>query len=134
MRAAGIPVAFGLCEAEARRQNAPYLKLLRAGRPYVHAVSERLGPDARDASFRLLERTPEIVGWLEDRLGDYPYVSTGGVVSGIGRLGFALETASRPVYPYVGGPGYVGNIALVVHEQAHQWFGDDVSIRRWHDL
>src|SRR5437016_10848892 len=27
LRAAGIPVAFGLCEAEARRQNRPYLPL-----------------------------------------------------------------------------------------------------------
>ena len=30
-------VEFGLCEAEARRLNAPYLKLLATGRPYVHA-------------------------------------------------------------------------------------------------
>lgn len=34
---AGIPIDFGLCAKEARRQNAPYLKLLGAGRPYVHA-------------------------------------------------------------------------------------------------
>jgi diaminohydroxyphosphoribosylaminopyrimidine deaminase/5-amino-6-(5-phosphoribosylamino)uracil reductase len=34
---AGVPVAFGLREAEARRLNAPYLKLLGTGRPYVHA-------------------------------------------------------------------------------------------------
>jgi diaminohydroxyphosphoribosylaminopyrimidine deaminase/5-amino-6-(5-phosphoribosylamino)uracil reductase len=37
LRAAGIPVDIGLCEREARRQNAPYLQLLRSGRPYVHA-------------------------------------------------------------------------------------------------
>jgi len=37
LRAAGTPVTFGLCEKEARRQNAPYLKLLATGRPYVHA-------------------------------------------------------------------------------------------------
>jgi diaminohydroxyphosphoribosylaminopyrimidine deaminase/5-amino-6-(5-phosphoribosylamino)uracil reductase len=37
LRAAGIPCEFGLCEQEARRQNAPYLMLLTAGRPYVHA-------------------------------------------------------------------------------------------------
>src|SRR5437868_2575698 len=37
LRAADVPVTFGLCEEEARRLNAPYLKLLRTGRPYVHA-------------------------------------------------------------------------------------------------
>lgn len=37
LRAAGITVAFGLCEAEARRQNAPYLMLVGQGRPWVHA-------------------------------------------------------------------------------------------------
>lgn len=37
LRAVGIPVELGCCEAEARRQNAPYLKLLATGRPYVHA-------------------------------------------------------------------------------------------------
>ena len=37
LRAAGILVETGLCAEEARRLNAPYLKLLETGRPYVHA-------------------------------------------------------------------------------------------------
>jgi diaminohydroxyphosphoribosylaminopyrimidine deaminase/5-amino-6-(5-phosphoribosylamino)uracil reductase len=37
LRAAGVPVEFGPCAREAERLNAPYLKLLRTGRPYVHA-------------------------------------------------------------------------------------------------
>lgn len=36
LREAGREVHVGLCEAEARRLNAPYLKLLRTGRPWVH--------------------------------------------------------------------------------------------------
>jgi diaminohydroxyphosphoribosylaminopyrimidine deaminase/5-amino-6-(5-phosphoribosylamino)uracil reductase len=36
LRDAGIEVHVGLCEPEARRLNAPYLKLLRTGRPWVH--------------------------------------------------------------------------------------------------
>ncbi len=104
------------------------------GRPYVYAVSKRLGATARQRSFDLLRTTPEIVTWLESQFGRYPYDSLGGVVAGIDHLDFALENASRPVYPYVGGPAFDGNIALVVHEQAHQWFGDDVSVRRWKDL
>ncbi len=37
LRDAGLEVHVGLCEADAKRLNAPYLKLLRTGRPWVHA-------------------------------------------------------------------------------------------------
>jgi diaminohydroxyphosphoribosylaminopyrimidine deaminase/5-amino-6-(5-phosphoribosylamino)uracil reductase len=37
LRRAGVPIEFGLCETEARRLNAPYLKLLATGRPWLHA-------------------------------------------------------------------------------------------------
>jgi diaminohydroxyphosphoribosylaminopyrimidine deaminase/5-amino-6-(5-phosphoribosylamino)uracil reductase len=37
LRAAGIGVEVGLLEHEARQLNAPYLKLLATGMPYVHA-------------------------------------------------------------------------------------------------
>src|SRR5437660_789635 len=37
LRAAGITVDVGSCEADARRLNTPYLKLLASGRPYVIA-------------------------------------------------------------------------------------------------
>lgn len=37
LRDAGLDVAVGVCEAEAKRLNAPYLKLLRTGRPWVIA-------------------------------------------------------------------------------------------------
>jgi diaminohydroxyphosphoribosylaminopyrimidine deaminase/5-amino-6-(5-phosphoribosylamino)uracil reductase len=37
LRAAGVAIEFGVGAAEARRQNAPYLKRLATGRPYVHA-------------------------------------------------------------------------------------------------
>ncbi len=37
LQAAGIEVEVGLGETSARRLNAPYLKVLATGRPYVHA-------------------------------------------------------------------------------------------------
>jgi len=36
LRAAGLKVEVGVCEPEARRLNAAYLKLLSTGRPWVH--------------------------------------------------------------------------------------------------
>jgi len=37
LREAGLEVDTGLCEAEARRLNAPYVKLIQTGRPHVIA-------------------------------------------------------------------------------------------------
>jgi diaminohydroxyphosphoribosylaminopyrimidine deaminase/5-amino-6-(5-phosphoribosylamino)uracil reductase len=37
LRQAGVSVDFGIGEEEARRLNAPYVKLLATGRPWVHA-------------------------------------------------------------------------------------------------
>lgn len=37
LRAAGVRVECGVCEADALELNAPYLKLLRTGKPWVHA-------------------------------------------------------------------------------------------------
>ncbi|HEY7329349.1 MAG TPA: bifunctional diaminohydroxyphosphoribosylaminopyrimidine deaminase/5-amino-6-(5-phosphoribosylamino)uracil reductase RibD [Gemmataceae bacterium] len=37
LRQAGVTVEFGVGEAEARRLNAPYLKLLTTGLPWIHA-------------------------------------------------------------------------------------------------
>lgn len=47
--------------------------------------------------------------------------------------GFALETQTRPFY----GPGTFrsgANVSVVVHELAHQWYGDSVSVEGWKDI
>jgi aminopeptidase N len=49
------------------------------------------------------------------------------------RIGYALETQSRPVYSaefFRQGD----NTGVVAHELAHQWFGDSVALQRWQDI
>ncbi len=43
-------------------------------------------------------------------------------------VGYALETQNRPFYPRAASDD------LLVHEMAHQWFGNSVTIEDWHDL
>ncbi len=45
-------------------------------------------------------------------------------------MGFALENQTRPTYPRSVG----GDRSVIVHELAHQWFGDSVSVRSWRDI
>jgi aminopeptidase N len=99
------------------------------GRPSVTAVSKQLSRSQQAHWTRTLGRTGRVVRWLEARFGPYPFTSVGGVAVAA-QPDYALETQSRPVYPGT----YYGGIWLVVHEQAHQWFGDSVSLRRWRDI
>ena len=75
-------------------------------------------------------RLPEMIDFMETQFGPYPWSSGGGTVVDIIGLGFALETQTRPVYApdfFEFGP----DDSVVLHENAHQWFGDSVGIERW---
>jgi aminopeptidase N len=100
------------------------------GIPWVNAVSQQgTDQEQRDAQ-HMVAMTPELVTWLASRLGDYPFGQTGGVISSLD-VGFSLETQTRPVYGFFVPLGYP---PLLVHELAHQWFGDTVSVQRWQDI
>lgn len=90
------------------------------------------GPGAViDASFA---RQPEILSFLSDYFGPYPFTSAGGIVDDDPRLTFALETQTRSVYSLLFFTDSVSGDSVVVHENAHQWFGDDVPLGRWQDI
>ncbi|WP_344731472.1 M1 family metallopeptidase [Nocardioides fonticola] len=120
---------------------APYLVLLAVGpyrervtralgRPMRIAVSGTLPAARRRSALDLLGRTPEAVRWLQQVLRTpYPFADLGGVVTGLD-LGFALETQTRPIHPAV----VPDPLPTLVHELAHQWFGDAVPVRRWRDI
>jgi aminopeptidase N len=102
-----------------------------AGRPLVTAVAATL--PVGGAAERSLARTGEIADFLASRFGPYPFGAYGGIAVADDRIDYALETQTRPVY----GPAFFSrgpNPAVVVHELAHQWFGNSVSIRHWPDL
>lgn len=65
--------------------------------------------------------------YLEARFGPYPGNSTGVLVDDTD-VGYALETQDRPFFE--GGI----DTSTLIHELAHQWFGDDVSATDWSDL
>lgn len=99
------------------------------GLPSYVAVSRELRrPERRQAMADLL-RTPEIVSWLAAEVGPYPFGSTGGLTTGLDP-GFALENQTRPIYPVLGADGLI----TVVHEVAHQWFGNSVAVAGWRDI
>ncbi len=94
------------------------------GIPYLGAVDRSLG---KKAVKNLRNHTEAAHEFLEEVAGPYPFEVTGGIVD-TASLGFAMETQTRSYYP---GPP---NRQLVLHEVAHQWYGDSVSVKRWQDI
>ncbi len=100
----------------------------RHGLPIIDAVD----PDVGTAADTSLAREPEMLDLLQQSFGRYPFETAGAIVDDLPLL-YALETQTRPLYPsYVFSIG-MGDI-FVVHELAHQWFGDSVSVARWQDV
>jgi aminopeptidase N len=125
------------------KPQATYLTTLAVGRfdittgttdsgiPVINAYSKDLG-DNDGAARASVERTGEVVDWLSGYLGPYPFSSVGGYVPNT-TTGYALETQTRPFYSqkqFASG----SNVSVVVHELAHQWYGDDVSLKGWKDI
>ncbi|MEU4646336.1 M1 family metallopeptidase [Nocardia fluminea] len=72
-------------------------------------------------------RLPEILDFLEGLYGPYPFDVAGGIYVDT-ELPFSLETQTRPTYaPWT-------DLNTVVHELAHQWWGDTMSVRQWSDI
>jgi len=95
---------------------------LADGTPVVSAVAPG---DTEDVA--LHEITPRVIAVLSKYFGKYPFKAVGGIYTNE-NIPFALETATRPVY------GNWVDPDTVVHELSHQWYGDDVTVRRWADI
>jgi aminopeptidase N len=74
-----------------------------------------------------LAEVPEILRFETKLLGPYPFDAAGSIVDRFG-YGAAIESQTRPIYDL---PPLR---TAVVHELAHQWFGDSVGLRRWPDI
>jgi aminopeptidase N len=72
-------------------------------------------------------RLPEILAFLSEKFGPYPQSAAGGIYLNED-IGFSLETQGRPTY------AKWTQLDTVVHENAHQWFGDSVTVDRWMDI
>ncbi|CAN5116857.1 M1 family metallopeptidase [soil metagenome] len=118
---------------------APYLATVNIGewdvRTWTTAsgipVYDAVDPDLGTSPNAPLARQGAILDALAAMFGPYPFSTVGAIVDDEPDLVFALETQTRPIYPR-----YVAQFGdhLVVHELAHQWFGNHVGLAQWRDV
>lgn len=76
---------------------------------------------------------PEMIAYFSELFGPYPFAAYGMVVVDRG-LPFALETQTLALFGRDAITGSGAAKGVIVHELAHQWFGDSVSLTRWQDI
>jgi aminopeptidase N len=119
-----------------------------AGITYVDAIDPTLferdvdgapGVKVGDIASQIFATEPEVIDFLSTYFGPYPFSEAGGIAIGYidentgEDLPYALENQTRPIYPAWAFPADV-DAGVVVHELAHQWYGDDLSMNRWSDI
>jgi hypothetical protein len=81
-----------------------------------------------------LARQPEIIDFLSETWGRYPFSAAGGIVVDADELEFALEIQTRPIYPKDVFTDSVQGDSFIVHELAHQWVGDNLAVAAWQHI
>lgn len=114
---------------------SPYLVLVDIGRGRLlhNTISGRpswtlVDPILARYSWPVLAKLGEVIRFSEGVFGPYPFETAGSAVDFAPGLGYALETQSRPIY------AFIPDLTTVVHETAHQWFGNSVGVERWPNI
>jgi aminopeptidase N len=79
-------------------------------------------------AWQRLEPQPEIIEFFSELYGPYPFTTGGGIIDWAPNVFYSLESQTRANYWRIVGP------STVVHEIAHQWFGNAVTLAFWPDI
>jgi aminopeptidase N len=114
---------------------ASYLVTLAVG-PYQETkatsssgvpISYWTTPDETEL-LRSLQQAPALLDWLEKKLGPYPFDSLGFVIVD-STSGMETQTMIT-----LGNDPSDSDPEVLVHEMAHQWYGDEVTPSDWRDV
>lgn len=103
--------------------------------PVYNAVDSTATAAQAAAIDAVLAQAPDQVNFLSGIYGRYPFNSTGAVADRAAGVGYALEVQGKPHYAggySTGNPSI--SITTQLHELAHQWFGNSVTLRTWADI
>ncbi|SBT90848.1 Peptidase family M1 [Streptomyces sp. DI166] len=111
--------------------------ILRRTGPHALPVRDVVPTAHREKLEPWLKKTPDQISWMESKVGRYPFETYGVLMADVD-TGFELETQTlslfeKGLFTDRSYPAWYVE-AIMVHELAHQWFGNSVSPRTWSDL
>lgn len=112
---------------------APYLASTAIGqfdltRYEIDGIPAYVAVDPQCPKGTILRKLPAIVHFLTQMYGPYPFTAVGAIVDNAKLVGYELETQTKPYY------NHMPNEWTLVHETAHMWYGDSVTLKDWPDI
>ena len=83
---------------------------------------------SQPGAFRDLRFARRAIGWIERKLGPYPFASAGILLTD-SESGMETQTLVT-----LGDTEYARSPGVIVHEMVHQWYGDLVTPTDWRDV
>jgi aminopeptidase N len=74
-----------------------------------------------------LDEIPAMTNFLGEIYGPYPFESTGAVIDSAPGIMYALENQTKPHFS-------LPTLGALLHEVAHQWMGNSVTLASWSDI
>jgi aminopeptidase N len=116
--------------------NIGHYELVTQSGPHGMTIRNYFPPDYPKSFRDEFNVLPAAIEFYESMFGPYPFKEYGVVIAGTGTagcdgVGTADETQSLSIHcPTM----TMATEDVIVHELAHQWFGDNVSLENWQDI
>jgi aminopeptidase N len=94
-------------------------------------IRNYLPPDFPDRSKAGIAQTAEMLAFFSALFGPYPFAVYGSIVVDMPASLVAMETQTLSQHD---NSSFALSATVVVHELAHQWFGNSVSLETWQDI
>jgi aminopeptidase N len=110
--------------------------LVTARGPNGVAIRSYFPPGYPDSLKQHFDALPEMLKYLDSIYGDYPFDEYGVVIAASASpFCTPYETALEAQTMSIHCPAAtMADEGVIVHELAHQWFGDEVSLENWQDV
>jgi aminopeptidase N len=94
----------------------------------IDGIPTYVAVDPQLSKGQVLNKLPAIVRFFSDLYGPYPFTAAGAIVDDAPGVGYALETQTKPNFDVMPSEW------TLVHETAHMWYGDSVTLKDWPDI